>query len=41
LDAELKKPISRPESSDIVNPQSAQGFGGLDDVGDVGGDFEE
>ena len=41
LNAELEKPIIRPESSDIVNLQAAQDLGGLNDVGDVGGDFEE
>jgi hypothetical protein len=41
LNAELEKPISRPETKDIVNPAGGQDFGGLNDVGDVGGDFEE
>ncbi|MEY4701794.1 MAG: hypothetical protein RL326_1981 [Pseudomonadota bacterium] len=41
LNAELEKPISRPETNDIVNPPGGQDLGGLNDVGDVGGDFEE
>jgi hypothetical protein len=41
LNAELEKPIRRPESNDIVNPPGDQDLGGLNDVGDVGGDFEE
>lgn len=41
LNAELEKPISPPESNDIVNPPAGQDLGGLNDLGDVGGDFEE
>ncbi len=41
LTAELEKPVTRPESSDLPAPPLGQDTGGLDDVGDVGGDFEE
>lgn len=41
LNAELEKPIGRPDTNHIVNPPVGQDLGGLDDMGDVGGDFEE
>ena len=41
LTAELEKPVTRPEVSQAPIPPFGQDTGGLDDVGDVGGDFEE
>ncbi len=41
LNAELEKPIGHPEGDAIVNPPAGQDLGGLNDLGDVGGDFEE
>lgn len=41
LTAELEKPLSPSGSNQAPLPPIGQDTGGLDDVGDVGGDFEE
>jgi len=41
LNAELQKPVGRPNDTQAVRPLFDTDRGGLDDMGSVGGDYEE
>jgi len=41
LNAELEKPVGRPHDAQSAKPLFDNDRGGLDDMGSVGGDFEE